>query len=201
MEILDRKKSEEMLSKLFHKLGRTDPKYLKKYFNGRYFYFKIFNCLISLNFSSLPLLWSPQKRGEKDISGVYEDIAEFKTYMFDPKDKKYKSIVSSIILRRLISFLEKEKKDFVYSLAEIYLRRKIKPIRNMIIKAKPSEIVTVIGEMEGERYFFPQDFSWLFGITHEDFCFLAGKENFVRRFKSMFKDHPEIFLKQSMLRK
>lgn len=79
------------------------------------------------------------------------------------------------------------------------MKRKFKPIRNMIIKAKPSEIKTVIHEMECDRYFFPKDCSWLFGDTHEQFCFLAGKKDFVKRFKFMLKDHPEIFLKQSEL--
>lgn len=65
MEMLDRRKSEEILSRLFHKSGRTDPNYIKKYFRN-YLDFKI----IILNFSSLPLLWSPQKRRERYSGGL-----------------------------------------------------------------------------------------------------------------------------------
>lgn len=199
MEILDRNKSEQILLRLFQKLGRTDPKYLKKYFR-RYLYFKIFKKPFLFNFSSLPLLWSPQKKGEKTILEAYEDLVELKTYTIDPKDKKYKSIyLYKTILPRLTSFLNKEGIDSIYAVSEFYYGKKGDQLiteRNMVMRIKPDEILKTMGLMETERFFFPHDLSWLFGDTHEDFCFLAGKKDFVKRFKMTLKNYQDIFVKR-----
>lgn len=176
MEILPSKNSKEKIAKLFGIFGlnqkNTDNFVDSKPFLG----------FIGIN---IPLLWYPQRKDRKYLCDVFASyIVLSHQNEYDPDENAFHKVICPAIT----SFLKEKQAKKINLVAEWPPREK--ELYHHVVEIAPDEIEEVTQKYWGEGYYFPDDLSWLFGTTHENFSYLAGDSQLINDFKKFFPNYP-----------
>lgn len=180
MNILNREQSGTIITKLCGKFGYSNDEYVKKYINSCPFGLKN---VFGLDIHSFPFLWYPQPSDPnmKYINEIWESVLAIKNqvdfdYLINP------------ILKELLPALVASFDERVLLGAgnwDVYAE-----IGHRVIQFKKEEFNKVLASgINPETYFFPEDLSWVFVVTHEDLSFVAGSKEFIDKIKENFSDH------------
>lgn len=185
MKILQYNKSRELLIKLFRKLGRKDLKPIDKFLKKRPINFGIAIWVRH----NIPTLWYPQRKTDKSIPEVFEDVVTF--------DHSTGSFYE-LFLPQISQFLNQEKIKSIYTVGDWHMPDESS---TRVYNLNPNELADVVKRAFSEIYFFPDDILWIFVVTHENFSFLAGSKEFIKNFKKLFPDWNNYTFKMDMLNK
>ncbi len=180
MKKLDYKKSELILKRLFEKFGRRYS--VEKYLKRNLFRLGIFTWV-----RNMPNLWYPQKNGQKFIKEIFEDYIAF---------EQVDDCLLEVLLPKIASYFQSIKENKILGVGDWVLGDKN---GGKIIEFQETELANITKNLFSEAYFFNENIDWIFTLTHENFCFLAGNKKFIDSFKNFFPDYKKYELKYNML--
>lgn len=143
--------------------------------------FLSFKPVFGIVWRELPLLWFPQKRENLFLRQVFD-----KYIVLGYEDE---NILRKSICPVVSRYLSRKKVIENYVLADWYPREK--NIFRRVVKTNPAQIESVNDKFYAAGYFFDKSLDWLFCVTNERFCFLAGTDEFISDFKKFFPDYAQ----------
>ena len=125
-------------------------------------------------------MWYPQHEGMWQVGELWESVLQF------AKSKVYNGLGRKEFALKIVESLTWQGIKNMYGVAEWsdLGPTNRKPIGHGAVKFPVDTLPLVVNEyLSEEGYFFPEDLSCLFCVTHEEFLFLAGPSELIADFK------------------
>ena len=142
--------------------------------------------------SYIGTLWYPQNSDMHHVREIWDSVLQFDELILQNENKKewfYTKVGEYLALNN----------EKIYGTGE-WKPHKTKNPGHRVIQFSPNNLGAICTDIVAmEFYTFPEDFEWLFTITHESFSFLAGSADFIVGFKEFLPEWSKYVLYDNIL--